>query len=108
MRRLTRLATRTLATGEGALCLDCGGDGQGVYGGACAMCNGKGAVCPMCRGMRFIRFRPRSRHYYPAISVDGNPDVRRCPVCCEGNNVNEDLELAAVLAYIQRQPVQGV
>lgn len=62
----------------------------------CEQCNGKGAVCPGCRGMRFIR----------VPHAVGN-NVERCTRCCEGNQVNDVLEMRTILAYIARsQPTQ--
>ncbi len=91
---LTQLARLTLATGDDALCFDCAGRGRNL-GRTCPMCNGKGAVCPACHGMRFLHMR--RRHHQP-----WEADIERCQVCCEGNNVNEALELRAIRDYIAR------
>ena len=91
---MTPLARRTLATGTKALCESCKGRGRSG-GRECAMCSGKGAVCPACCGMRFIRLRKRYHAEWEA-------DVERCQVCCEGNNVNESLEVRAIREYIAR------
>jgi hypothetical protein len=91
---MSPLARRTLETGDAAICAGC--VGRGVSGGRdCALCNGKGAVCPACRGMRFLRLR--RKYHQPWES-----DLARCSVCCEGNNVNEALEMQAIRAYIAR------
>lgn len=98
-------AAQSLKTGEAALCLDCAGTGMGRFD-ACAMCQGKGAVCPTCRGMRFIHARRKNATpWATATGPEGHDvqaDVTRCPDCCEGNNVNELLELACIKRYIAR------
>lgn len=98
---MTLLARRTLATGDKAICLDCRGTGDH---GRCRACNGKGAVCPSCHGMRFFHLRKRTDPGYTAGIWDGNAqqDLVRCMTCCEGNQVNEDLEVRAIRAYIAR------
>lgn len=91
---MSPLARRTLATGDAAICTSCAGRGRSG-GRDCSMCNGKGAVCPACRGMRFLRLR--KKYHQPWES-----DLTRCAVCCEGNNVNEALEMQAIRAYVAR------
>jgi len=110
---LTPLARRTLAHGERAICPDC--NGVGSYVGRmgmdacpncdpslrgpcmlhrCKRCVGKGAVCPHCGGMRFVR----------QADLVGNV-IERCPSCCEGNNVSEPLEMRAIQRYILTAPM---
>ena len=72
--------------------MDCLGVGHTSFG-PCSRCNGKGATCPKCRGMRFVRSRQRGRQPWEA-------EVIRCPTCTEGNNVNELAEIKAIKAYI--------
>ena len=86
------MAMETLRVGDAAICMDCQGVGHS-RAGVCSRCNGKGCVCPKCRGMRFVRARQRGRQPWEA-------EVIRCPTCCEGNNVNELAEVRAVQAYI--------
>ena len=83
---MTPLAEKTLTSGDRAICMDCRGTGH-----RCAVCGGKGAVCPACRGMRFRR----------TAQTVGN-EVERCTVCCEGNQVNDVLEMQAIRRYIAR------
>ena len=91
---MTVIARQTLATGDAAICMSC--VGRGMSGGSrCQMCNGKGATCPACSGMRFLRLR--RKYHQPWES-----DVGRCATCCEGNNVNEHLEIRAIRAYVAR------
>ena len=73
--------------------MDCRGRGTSAYG-RCDRCNGKGCVCPKCGGMRFVRLR-RAGQLQPWES-----EVVRCPVCLEGNQVNELAEVKAIEAYI--------
>lgn len=96
-------AVQSLKTGEAAICLDCAGTGKGRYD-LCDACQGKGAVCPTCHGFRFIKVRKQHAAPYVGIFEIGaeNPQVHRCPDCCEGNNVNELLELACIKRYIAR------
>jgi hypothetical protein len=70
--------------------MDCRGSGR--YKGVCARCNGKGAVCPSCNGIRFVKQRPPYEEY--------SAEVIRCPVCCEGNQVNDVSEVKAIRRYI--------
>lgn len=42
-----------------------------------------------------VRLRQKGREPWSA-------EVTRCPVCCEGNNVNEVSEVKAIRAYIAR------
>ena len=88
----------TLRTGDDALCISCGGSGRNGGYGVCERCNGKGAVCPACQGMRFLR--QRRTHAQP-----WETEVVRCPVCCEGERVNEVGEIQAIRAYIARSDV---
>lgn len=112
---LTLLARRTLPHGERAICPECNGVGARVgrlgmnacpncdpqQRGPCGLhrcktCQGKGAVCPHCAGMRFVRT--------PSVDWGGN-SIERCPSCCEGNNVSEPLEMRAIQRYIMTAPV---
>jgi len=112
---LSFLARRTLPQGEHAICPGCLGVGspdgrQAMQDCAtvkdgfqhcdpsnlgpcsihrCHICRGKGVVCPFCGGMRFVR-RP----------TRGGNELMRCDKCCEGNNVNEPLEMRAIQHYI--------
>jgi hypothetical protein len=43
--------------------------------------------------MRFVRLRQKGREPWSS-------EVTRCPVCTEGNNVNEMAEIRAIHAYI--------
>lgn len=61
----------------------------------CRQCDGAGAVCPTCRGMRFIRDREWDPRW-------GGGQAVRCPTCTEGNNINRDREMAAVRKYLLR------
>jgi RecJ-like exonuclease len=88
----------SLRTGEDALCIDCRGSGRNGGYGRCDRCQGKGAVCPACAGLRFVRL-----HHKGAQSWDC--EVTRCSVCMEGNNVNEMREVRAIRAYIARSDV---
>lgn len=85
--------------GDKALCDDCWGRGR-TAAGVCVRCNGKGCVCPHCRGLRFVRQRQRQYAAWQA-------DVIRCPVCCEGNNVNEMAEIRAIQRYIALADAQA-
>ena len=58
----------------------------------CRTCIGAGVVCPHCCGMRFVR-----------MSRPAGNEVSRCPTCCEGNNVNETLEMFAIRAWLARR-----
>jgi hypothetical protein len=49
--------------------------------------------------MRFVRIRQRGHEPWSG-------EVARCPVCCEGNNVNELSEIKAIHAYIARSDGQ--
>lgn len=67
-------------------CLACRGCG-------CHACNATGLVCPICRGMRFLR---------RDLPV-GHPDfgkIARCDGCCEGNQINPDREAQTIRAYL--------
>jgi len=75
--------------------MDCAGTGLNGGYGHCARCNGKGCVCPSCCGMRFVKLRRRGMAAWES-------EVVRCPVCTEGNNVNEMSEIRAIRAYIAR------
>lgn len=60
---------------------------------ACHICDGSGAVCPACRGARFVR---RDVPY-------GHPDfgqALRCETCCEGNQVSQTKERRAIERYL--------
>lgn len=57
----------------------------------CRMCLGRGVVCPVCRGMRFV-CRPTS---------NGNEAVR-CIHCCEGNNINPQKEIHLIERYLKK------
>ncbi len=63
---------------------------------ACRACSGSGKVCPECRGMRFVRSNVFRMSSYAGQNVR---EVTRCPVCCEGNNVNVEREREAILRY---------
>lgn len=71
----------------------------------CRQCDGSGAVCPLCRGMRFVRERAWDARYgggYIRVSNKvGEPDDR-CPKCMEGNNVNRRMETQAINKYLLR------
>ena len=87
----TALARESRRVGDAAICIDCAGTGR--HFGPCDRCNGKGVTCPKCRGMRFVRMRTRGHQQWET-------EVIRCPVCMEGNNVNEIAEVRAIRAYI--------
>lgn len=89
---VSALARKTLAVGDDAICMDCRGSGKS-RAGHCARCNGKGCVCPKCAGMRFVRLRRKGDQPWES-------EVVRCPVCLEGNQVNELAEVKAIHAYI--------
>lgn len=96
---MTNLARETLVTGDRALCPDCNGHGRhgarpGFPFAACAACRGKGVVCPYCRGMRFIR------QYKFGAQADWQTEATRCDRCCEGNQINDVIELREIHRYI--------
>ena len=62
----------------------------------CLQCGGTGLVCPQCRGMRFVRAHEWDAHRSTSV------EVIRCPKCCEGNNVNVELELRVIERYMAR------
>ena len=64
---------------------------------SCRACIGSGMVCPTCRGMRFVR---SSFFKMTASAHDSTREITRCPVCCEGNNVNIDRERDAIQKYL--------
>lgn len=51
--------------------------------------------------MRFIHLRKRgTKTVWSGIFADMQEDITRCADCCEGNNVNELLEIQAIKRYI--------
>ena len=50
-------------------------------------------VCPLCRGDRRVRASAWQ-------TARPHVDVVRCPLCCEGNNVNASIEMMAVRYYL--------
>lgn len=96
---MTPLASQTLVTGDRAICSDCNGRGrkggrEGWPFAQCAACRGKGAVCPACRGMRFVR------EPIPGAQSDWQTHVVRCNRCCEGNQINDVIEMREIRRYI--------
>ncbi len=75
-----------------AICLDCRGNPAPQW--KCRPCDGTGNVCPLCRGMRFVR-QPLGDGSYGADAV-------RCVGCCEGNQINIIKERALIVAYMTR------
>lgn len=74
------------------ICADLQRQRRGYCGAhKCRQCDGKGVVCPICRGMRFLRV-PRASN--------GN-DIMRCE-CCEGNNVNPLTEMRLIERHIRK------
>lgn len=96
------------------LCMDCQGKGtrsiaadiadcsacisERNYGNfchehVCHMCDGKGVVCPLCKGMRF-----------------GNEESRygtklvRCTGCTNGNNIDDQAEMRLIRRYLDKYP----
>jgi hypothetical protein len=59
----------------------------------CRRCNGSGVVCPLCRGDRRVRAAAWS-------NARTSVDLLRCPLCCEGNNVNAAIEMRAVQYFL--------
>ena len=57
----------------------------------CRSCEGAGAVCPACRGMRFLRL--------------GGGRVGPCEFCTEGNNFNGDVERGTIRRYMLRYDI---
>lgn len=74
-------------------CKDCHQGDEPCAIHQCRACSGSGAVCPVCRGMRFCR--------------DGHGGIIRCEACCEGNNVSAPLEYRAIIRYLHRQKGQA-
>jgi DnaJ-class molecular chaperone len=96
---LTTLAIETLVTGDRAICSECMGRGRkggrdGWPFSKCAACQGKGVVCPSCRGMRFIR------QMKPGAQAEWQTEATRCDKCCEGNQVNDIIEMREIQRYI--------
>ena len=96
---MTTLAQKTLITGDRAICRECMGRGrkggrEGWPFAKCAACQGKGVVCPACRGMRFVR-QPQ-----PGAQAEWQTEVTRCARCCEGNQVNDVIEMREIQRYI--------
>lgn len=75
-----------------AICLDCRGNPAPLW--KCRMCESTGNVCPLCRGMRFVR-QPLGDGSYGDTAI-------RCVGCCEGNQVNPIKEQAIIAAYMAR------
>lgn len=69
----------TVPASSPALCPLCRGRG-------CRICQ-QGLICPRCRGLRLL-----------------GDELRRCPGCMEGNQVNPRKERATIIRYLTHRP----
>lgn len=65
----------------------------------CKRCEGKGLVCPACRGDRIVQL---------GTWHTSRPKVlfARCEICCEGNQVNSDKEQRAIERWLKKHSPQ--